>query len=75
MVKHMSVTLLEFTVILILLIVAWQLGVAIAPWVIRRLRGLKDDIDEVVEDVDLKHTEKVGSNKEESRSNHNHRNN
>jgi hypothetical protein len=67
----MSVTLLEFTVIIILLIVAWQLGVAIAPWVFRRLRGLKDDIDEVVEDVDLKDTEKVGSNnKQDSRSNH-----
>ena len=41
----MSPTLLEFAVIIILLVVAWQLGLALAPSIMRWIRALKDDID------------------------------
>jgi len=46
----MSPTLLEFTVMLILIVVAWQIGLAIAPSVLRWLRTLKRDVDEVTEE-------------------------
>ena len=45
----MSPTLLEFTVMLVLIVVAWQIGLAIAPNVLRWLRTLKRDVDEVTE--------------------------
>ena len=45
----MSPTLLEFTVMIILIVVAWQIGLAIAPSVLRWLRTLKRDVDEVTE--------------------------
>ena len=46
----MSPTLLEFTVMLVLIVVAWQIGLAIAPSVLRWLRTLKRDVDEVTEE-------------------------
>ena len=46
----MSITLLEFVVAGILLVVAWQIGLAIAPSVMRWLRTLKRDVDEVAEE-------------------------
>ena len=46
----MSPTLLEFTVMIILIVVAWQIGLAIAPSVMRWLRTLKRDVDEVTEE-------------------------
>jgi hypothetical protein len=46
----MSPTLLEFTVLLVLIVVAWQLGLAIAPSIMRWLRGLKQDVDEASEE-------------------------
>jgi len=42
----MSPTLLEFAVAIVLLVVAWQIGVIVAPGVLRWLRGLKDDMDD-----------------------------
>ena len=53
----MSVTLLEFVVAGVLLVVAWQIGTAIAPWVIHRLRALKHDLDDAAE--------KAGSDRED----------
>ena len=41
----MSPTRLEFAVAIVLLVVAWQAGVILAPGVLRWLRGLKDDVD------------------------------
>ena len=51
----MSPTLLEFAVMIVLIIVAWQIGLAIAPSIMRWLRRLKRDVDEVTEEglVDL----------------------
>ncbi len=46
----MSPTLLEFTVVIVLIVVAWQIGLAIAPSVMRWLRTLKRDVDEVTEE-------------------------
>jgi hypothetical protein len=42
----MSPTLLEFAVAIVLIVVAWQIGVIVAPAVIRWLRTLKDGVDE-----------------------------
>jgi hypothetical protein len=47
----MSPTLLEFAVAIILIVVAWQIGVAIAPMIMRWLRSLKRDVDEAAEEV------------------------
>lgn len=46
----MSPTLLEFTVMIVLIVVAWQIGLAIAPSVMRWLRTLKRDVDEATEE-------------------------
>ena len=53
----MSPTLLEFTVMIILIVVAWQIGLAIAPSIMRWLRTLKRDVDEATEEglSDLDH--------------------
>jgi hypothetical protein len=45
----MSPTLLEFVLIIVLLIVAWQIGLAITPAIMGALRNLKRDIDEVAD--------------------------
>ena len=47
----MSPTLLEFAVAIILIVVAWQIGVAIAPMILRWLRSLKRDVDEAAEEA------------------------
>jgi hypothetical protein len=41
----MSPTLLEFAVAIILIIVAWRIGIIVAPMIMRRLRSLGDDVD------------------------------
>ena len=46
----MSATLLEVAVMIILIIVAWQLGLVIAPSVMRWIRMFKQDVDEVTEE-------------------------
>ncbi|HJZ50060.1 MAG TPA: hypothetical protein VKE41_22960 [Roseiflexaceae bacterium] len=46
----MSPTLLEFTVMVVLIVVAWQIGLAIAPSIMRWLRTLKRDVDEATEE-------------------------
>jgi hypothetical protein len=72
----MSITLLEFVVAGILVVVAWQIGIAIAPWIIQKIRGLKHELDEVAEEIGPDYTEEVSSNhQEESGSNHKYRNN
>jgi hypothetical protein len=45
----MSPTLLELAVAIILLVVAWQIGVTIAPSIMQWLRSLKQDVDEAAE--------------------------
>ena len=42
----MSPTLLEFAVAIILIVVAWRIGIVVAPMVIHWLRSLGDDVDE-----------------------------
>ena len=42
----MSPTLLEFAVAIILIVVAWQIGLIVAPIVIRWLRSLEVDVDQ-----------------------------
>ena len=72
----MSITLLEFVVAGILLVVAWQIGITIAPWIIQKIRGLKADLDEVAEEIEPDHTEPISTNHpEKSGSNHKYRNN
>jgi hypothetical protein len=46
----MSPTLLEAAIAVILIVVAWQLGLAIAPIVLRELRTMRQSLDEVSED-------------------------
>jgi hypothetical protein len=47
----MSPTLLELGVAIILVVVAWQIGVAIAPAIMRGLRALKNEVDEAAEEA------------------------
>lgn len=47
----MSPTLLELAVGIILLVVAWQIGVAIAPNVLGLLRRLKGEVDTAADDA------------------------
>lgn len=55
----MSPTLLELAVVIILIVVAWQIGLAIAPNILRVLRTLKRDVDEATDEafVDLDTTD------------------
>ena len=72
----MSPTLLELAVALILIVVAWQIGVIIAPWIFQRLRGLKHDLDEVAEEIGVEGTTEVKPNHAETPgTNHKYRNN
>jgi hypothetical protein len=48
----MSATLLEFAIGLVILVVAWQLGIAIAPDVFRLIRYLRREVDDVVEQTE-----------------------
>jgi hypothetical protein len=47
----MSPTLLEFAVAIILIVVAWRIGIIVAPMIIRWLRSLKRDVDEAAEEA------------------------
>lgn len=47
----MSPTLLEFVVAVAVIVVAWQIGLVIAPEVIRLIRGMKREVDEVAEEA------------------------
>jgi hypothetical protein len=72
----MTPTLLEFAVGVVLLVVAWQIGITIAPWIIQEIRGLKTELDEVAEEVVPNQTEEVNpAYSEKSGSNHNYKNN
>lgn len=46
----MSPTLLEAAVAIILIVVAWQLGLALAPIVMRELRAMRQSLDDASED-------------------------
>jgi hypothetical protein len=46
----MSPTLLEAAMVIVLIIVAWQLGLALAPIVLRELRALRQSLDDVSDD-------------------------
>jgi hypothetical protein len=48
--KPMSPTLLEAAVAIMLIVVAWQLGLAIAPIVLRELRAMRQSLDDASED-------------------------
>jgi len=60
----MSPTLLEGAVALILLVVAWQIGVAIAPGILHFLHQLSRDVDEAVEATVVDPEESVDHQKE-----------
>ena len=47
----MSPTLLEGALALLLLWVAWQLGIALAPIILRRLRTMRHDLDDAHDDA------------------------
>lgn len=46
----MSPTLLEFAVAIIIIIVAWQIGLAVAPAILRWLQSLKHDVDQAADE-------------------------
>lgn len=71
----MSITLLEFVVAGVLLVVAWQLGIAIAPWIMQQIRGLKHDLDDVAEEVVPDHLEQVHSKQTDETDSNPYRNN
>jgi hypothetical protein len=45
----MSPTVLEVFVLLILLFAAWQLGILLAPVILRELRSMQDSLEDVKE--------------------------
>ena len=64
----MSPTLLEYAAVIVLIIAAWQIGLAIAPDVLRLLRTLRRDVDEVADEA-RSETDRDGQQPEEG---HNH---
>ncbi len=60
----MSPTLLEFAVAILLIVVAWQIGLAIAPDVLRLLRTLRRDVDEAAEEARAEAPEEQQSEEE-----------
>lgn len=48
----MSPTLLEAVMAIILIIVAWQLGIALAPIILRELRSMKESFDETSDQIE-----------------------
>jgi hypothetical protein len=59
----MTPTLLEAFIVLVLILVAWQLGVTLAPLILHWLRGLGHSFDEAVEEIvdeeELDHVRKL----------------
>jgi hypothetical protein len=47
----MSPTLLELAVAIVLVVVAWQLGLALAPTIMRELHAMRQSLDEASEDT------------------------
>lgn len=47
----MSPTLLELAVAIVIIVMAWQLGLALAPSIMRWIRSLKRDVDEAAEEA------------------------
>ena len=68
----MSPTLLELAVALVLLVVAWQLGVALAPIVFHKLRDMKQDLDST-DDNDITEDEPSQETFRKDRTNGTHR--
>jgi hypothetical protein len=48
--KPMSPTLLEAAIAIVLVVAAWQLGLALAPIVLRELRAMRQSLDDASED-------------------------
>jgi hypothetical protein len=53
----MSPTLLEGVIALILLVVAWQIGLALAPLIFRKWRFMKHTLDDVTTLEEYSHDE------------------
>lgn len=47
----MSPTLLELAVLIVLLVIAWQLGVLLAPIILRELRSMRQSLDDVSDEM------------------------
>jgi len=47
----MSPTLLELAAAIVLIVAAWQLGLALAPIVMRMLRGARQSLDDVSDEA------------------------
>lgn len=47
----MSPTLLEFAVVILVIALAWQIGLALAPDVFRLLRSMRRDIDDATDEA------------------------
>lgn len=45
----MSPTLLELALVIMVLVIAWQLGLALAPTILRQLRALRHEVDEAAD--------------------------
>jgi hypothetical protein len=65
----MTPTLLELAVAIILIVVAWQIGIAIAPAVMRGLRSLKEEVDEAAEEAVSEHDRDRSNQHKEERTN------
>jgi hypothetical protein len=61
----MSPTLLEAATAIILVVAAWQLGLALAPIVLRELRAMRQSLDDASEDS-LAETHPSSQSSEES---------
>ena len=65
----MSPTLLEAAVVIILIVVAWQIGLTIAPSVLQWLRSLKEDVDQVADQSANAADDRLNSHNEKEHTN------
>jgi hypothetical protein len=68
----MTPTLLEAFIVLVLILVAWQLGVTLAPFILHWLRSLGHSFDEAVEEIvdeeDLDHIRKLEESRHDAKN-------
>lgn len=69
----MSQTLLELVIALVLLVVAWQIGVIVAPRVLRAIRGLKDEVEQAADAALSDSPETYSDEQREEHTNGTHR--
>lgn len=55
-IKGMSPTLLEALMVIIILVVAWQIGLTLAPLIFREWRNMRRSLDEVSHDIEAEQT-------------------